>query len=536
MDLPPTSSSIVFLDLFGNRIDGPTEWTRARIEVGVSLQAWAMGTFRLVRQGSEELPLYSKHIGGQLRIVADWPLSGTGHYRLTLYNEEAKIDEKLVTITPGKINEAAFTQMMEDLEIRLPAAIALGLQRNAAFTGLKTLPPGESTVATEMARLQRAINGGPDLPGLAQVLNDLADDPHQVLQTTKLWVPRERARRPRPADLAQAISRPSNLDRYGIPTRLLDTRVEHSVDVYENRLVKAYLRQVDLRLRRLSSTVESASNNALAGEVQTLCASFDAARRKAAFLEDVTLPAYLPIQTSMVFLKRPAYHAALQGYLEFHQSPGVYLDEPALERPLENLPSLYQVWGTLEVLSVLLDLTGSLEYEVKSQQLAKRDGNGIFIRLLLGGKPVLVLEHPATGTVVKMIPERTYTNTNVNATDAFHSVSFAQRPDIALEIFPPQNTPSIYLFDPKYKLDSERQEEGPGSGTPKKEDIDKMHTYHDAIRDEEQNDVVRYAAILYPGSSQSYNNNRIEALQGLPDSKAMLEGRLKEIFTDALRV
>jgi len=63
-----------------------------------------------------------------------------------------------------------------------------------------------------------------------------------------------------------------------------------------------------------------------------------------------------------------------------------------------------------------------------------------------------------------------------------------------------------------------------------------MHTYHDAIRDEEQNDVVRYAAILYPGSSQSYNNNRIEALQGLPDSKAMLEGRLKEIFTDALRV
>jgi predicted component of viral defense system (DUF524 family) len=531
MDLPLTSS-IDFLDLSGNRIDGPGEWTRARIEIGISLAAWMRGTLRLVRQGSEELPLYSKHIGGQLRILADWPLSGTGQYRLTLYDSKAKIDERLVTVRPGKISEVAYAQMLEDLEMRLPAAIALGLQRNGAFTGLKILPPGESTLAMELARLQRAIIGGPDLLGMAQVMNDLAHDPYQVLQTSKLWMPRERARRPHPADLVQAMSRPSNLDKHGIPTRLLDTRVEHSVDVYENRLVKAYLRLIDLRLRRLSSLVEIVSNKALAEEVQTLRAILNASRRKAAFLEEVTLPVYLPTQTSMVFLKRPAYHAALQGYLEFHQSPGVFLAEPALERPLENLPHLYQVWGTLEVLAVLLDLTGSLGYKVKSQQLAKREGNNIFIRLLPDGKPVLVLEHPTSGTMVKVIPERTYAN--INAGDAFYSMSFAQRPDIAIEIFPAQSPSSIYVFDPKYKLDSDRQEEGPGNGTPKKEDIDKMHTYRDAILDAGNQRVVHFAAILYPGSSKSYGNN-IEAIQAVPDARRMFEERLKVILTEALR-
>ncbi len=128
-----------------------------------------------------------------------------------------------------------------------------------------------------------------------------------------------------------------------------------------------------------------------------------------------------------------------------------------------------------------------------------------------------------------MIPERTY-----SANGEFRSISFSQRPDIAIEIFPPHGTPSIYLFDPKYKLDSEWQEEGAGNGAPKKEDIDKMHTYRDAIRDAEQRRVVRNAAILYPGSSKRYSN-AIEAILTLPDSEAILGERLKEIFTDALR-
>jgi predicted component of viral defense system (DUF524 family) len=246
--------------------------------------------------------------------------------------------------------------------------------------------------------------------------------------------------------------------------------------------------------------------------------------------DDVTLPSYLLTQSTMVLLRRPAYHAALQGYLEFRKSPGVYLEEPMLETPLENLPYLYQIWGTLEVLHVLLEITAELGYKVKSQQIAKKDVNGIFIRLLPDGHPMLILEHPTTGTVVKAIPERTY-----SIQGQFHSISFPQRPDIAIEILPSQGSPFIYLFDPKYKLDSEWLEEGLGNGTPKREDIGKMHTYRDAIRDADQRHVVRYAAILYPGLSLRYNEG-VEAIQALPDSRAILEERLKEVLSFALQL
>lgn len=70
-------------------------------------------------------------------------------------------------------NEDAFIWMLSDLDTRLPASIAVGLQRAGALTGLRFLPPGQSTLAQEMTRLRRAIKGSQGRIGLAQVLRDL---------------------------------------------------------------------------------------------------------------------------------------------------------------------------------------------------------------------------------------------------------------------------------------------------------------------------------------------------------------------------
>lgn len=524
MDLPLTSK-ISFLDQMGNNIAGPGEWMEAQVEVHLdNLQDWVR--ISLIRQTTEELPLSLSHFKGQIRVLARWPRSDTGHYRLTLLFDETVLEERIITIQPGKISPAAYKQLLEDLEIHLPASIVLGLQRNAAFSGIKILSPGESTLATELARLSRAINGNTEQMGLVQVLNELAINPHKILATIELWVPQKQARRPHPSRLTQAMSRPYNLDKHGTPIGLLDTRVEHSVDVYENRLVKAYVRQVSLRLRRLKRLLENTSAKDLLEEIQRLLALLDSAERNATFLSRVTLPAALLTQSTMVLLKRPAYQAALQGYLEFQKSPGTYIAEPKLERPLENLPFLYQAWGTLKVFRVLLEVAGASGYEIKSQRLAERSMNGIFVRLLPDGKPALVLQQLTTGTVIKVIPERIYAKQG-----EIQSISFLQRPDIAIEIFPRQGSPSVYLFDPKYKLHGQDE----GDGKPKKEDIDKMHTYRDALRDSEQKQVVRYAAILYPGPSQHYGHG-IEALQAIPGSEISLEEQLKATFSQALQI
>jgi hypothetical protein len=111
-------------------------------------------------------------------------------------------------------------------------------------------------------------------------------------------------------------------------------------------------------------------------------------------------------------------------------------------------------------------------------------------------------------------------------------MSFNQIPDITVEVQHPTTPPRLYLFDPKYKLQSEDGGE-PGDGRPEKIDIDTMHTYRDAIRDLTGERVVEYAAILYPGPESRYGDG-IEALSARPVDTASLEERLQKVLTAAL--
>jgi predicted component of viral defense system (DUF524 family) len=248
------------------------------------------------------------------------------------------------------------------------------------------------------------------------------------------------------------------------------------------------------------------------------------ARSIASFLDEVRLPTHLPTQLTMVLLKRPPYRAALEGYLEFHRSLAVRLEEPALDAPLENLPYLYQLWGTLEVVNVLLEVAAEQGYSVAEQRLVRRDATGAFVQVLPDGVPALMLTHPLHGTEVRLIPERTYGSSGV-----LRSISYAQRPDVAVELRTPGEPPRLFLFDPKYKLDGELIEGESADGKPKKVDIDKMHAYRDAIRDADRRRVVASAVTLYPGPGVQYGPG-IAALPARPDEAAELEQHLREIL------
>lgn len=260
------------------------------------------------------------------------------------------------------------------------------------------------------------------------------------------------------------------------------------------------------------------------------------AKRQATFLSSVSLLADLPTCTTMVLLNRPAYRSAFQGYLEFRRSYAVRIDEPRIETPLENVPALYQLCGTMAVTQVLLDCATEAGYRVKKHSLMRRDGGGLCFRILPDGEPALVLMNSQSGVVVKLVPERTYKKAG-----ALQSISFQQRPDIALEIESPNAETRILLFDPKYKLRSEESHipsdesvECTSPGLPKKVDIGKMHAYRDAIRDSNLRRAVSYAAILYPGSEVRYADD-IEALRAYPSESEKLRSRLHEIIAQALQ-
>jgi predicted component of viral defense system (DUF524 family) len=235
----------------------------------------------------------------------------------------------------------------------------------------------------------------------------------------------------------------------------------------------------------------------------------------------------------MVLLKRPPYRAALQGYLELHRSPFVSLDDPALATPLINLPSLYQTWGTLQLVDAVLGVAADLGYELISQTLVHRAPGELYVRLIPNGSPVLCLRQRETGTRVDIIPERTYGHTG-----SLRSLTYEQRPDIAIEIRAPERSPQVLVLDPKYKLDSEWEGEIRGGARPVKTDLDKMHAYRDAIRDDSGRHVVRYAAILYPGDAVRYPPGedlpQVEALRAYPGDETALRERLQTVLNAAL--
>jgi predicted component of viral defense system (DUF524 family) len=392
--------------------------------------------------------------------------------------------------------------------------------------------PQETTVEEELNRLRRTILGTEERPGLQTLLPELELDPHQVLRSQEVWVPQAQARRLSISGLPQAM-RGHNLDKFGKPVRVLDCRVEHTLDVYENRLVKLYVHQVERRLRRLERRLNELKlltscndYNICIQELQMLVKSLSDAKRQAQFLSEVSLPESLTNQLTMVLLKRPAYRAVLEGFLEFCRQMEVRLEQSALDVPLQNLPYLYQIWGTLQVIQVLLNVAAEQGYQlIKPNQLTRAIENELVV-VLPHGKIAVELVHPQTEVSVTLTPERTFATDRSAAT---YSISFDQRPDIVVEVrHPSSQVPRIYLFDPKYKVEWRG-----GCKVPLKQDIDKMHSYRDAIRGVGGVRVVQYAAILYPGKYVQYDCG-LEALPTDPLSVGLLHSYLRQVFESAI--
>lgn len=528
MGSPPISEDagvLRLLDLSGVPAGSPREWTPMWVEAQIPLGDWESA--ELVR-GESALPLTLRRLAGEVRVLAEWPRSGPGNYELRLRSGRT-LSRQTLTVHPEKIDEGSFRRLLEDLETRLPASIAVALQRLGGLAGLELLEPQRSTLAEELLRLRRAVLGTERRPGLAEILPRISRDPHQVLRTEELWVRRHRARRPHPARLAQALVRSGNLSVDLRPERVVDTRVEHSVDVYENRLVRAYVDQVARRLRRIARVLTATGDESMLAQAAALAHRLDLGRRSASFLAGVSELTRPPTEVTMVLQARPDYRAALEGFLEFQRSVAVRLEEGAVDAPLENLPHLYQLWGTLQVLDVLLDVGIELGYRLERERLVAAGRGGTFLRVLPDGQSAVVLAHPERGMRARLIPERSYRGQGTG----LHSITYTQRPDLALEVQDAAAGARVYLLDPKYKLDGEALEGEEPAGKPKKVDLDKMHAYRDAIRDAGGRRVVRYAAILYPGPEHRYSDG-IEALSAYPGAEESLRWRVREMLREAL--
>ena len=522
MGQPVTSPKLQFVDSFGEPIDVPREWEPATLEVGIPPAEWPGTQVRL--QG--ELFSAAKATPSWRDTVSiEWPRSGPGNYLIEI---EAPSNSASIsfTIRSEKLSREALARTVDALESGLPTSIAVGLQRLGGLQGIRLLPRRESTLAQEILRLRRAVRGTSRRLGLAQTLRSISRDPHRIFRSDDVWMRSDRVRRPQPARLALAVAAAGNISEDGALRRLIDQRVEHTADVYENRLLKTFVGEIASRLRRLLAEV--ADRETERTQLEGLNTELRDAERAATFLTEVSTPRDLPIVLTMVLLNRPEYRAVLDGLVEFRRSVAVHLEDAALDAPLQNLPYLYQRWCLLEVIDAVTRVAGERGYRVVEERLSRRRQGALFIDVLPMGEPLVRYRHDESGTEAALTHERTF-----DRAGSPRSVSFLQRPDIVLEVRARDSVPRLFVFDPKYKLDSEGQDEEGLAGRPKKSDIDKMHAYRDAIRGDEGRQVINYAAILYPGPSQHFGGN-VAALQAVGGLESRLRMELDAVLASAL--
>ena len=488
-----------FLGPDGLEISVPREWEPAIIDLDVHPEGWE--SVRLSVNGND-MPVRVERIAGQASVLADWTRSGPGSYRVVV-NKAGERQEVTVTISSAKLGDAGLSALTEELTFRLPTSVAVGLQRGGGLVGINLQPPGKTTLAQELLRLRRAVDGPSGGPGLAHILPAIAIDPHRNLVTVTRWVPRERARRVPVAGITRTLTRPGNLDDQGGPQRAIDERTEHTFDVLENRLLKLFVTEVLIRIRRLQTVASEGG----AQDLERLETALVAAVARAPFLGEVELARQPPNRETMMMTREPRYRAMLDRYLEYHRSVWATVAEPALDAPLEQVPLLYELWGTLLVVDAVVAEAVEAGHRVVHQRVVRRAPGALFVEVVPSGRSLVELQHRETGERIVVTAQRSF-----GASGEYRSVSLSQRPDVTVEIRRQSGASEFVVFDPKYKLVADDE----GSGTPVKADVDKMHAYRDAIRGPGDSHVVRFAATLYPGQSIWYGQD-LAALGAQPD-------------------
>jgi hypothetical protein len=503
-------------------ISEPTEWSPALLEVLFdSTDDWA--DLILTRDG-ERMPLRQQRIGKEVRTVARWPRSGPGNYRMKLRSESGIEAETTISVRPEEIEESGFQALLDDLEAQLPAQVAFAIKQMDGLAGVEDMHHEGDTIEQELIRLRRAVRGTAQRIGLVEAIGGLADRPHQVLTDDEKWVRRGRARRPPPDKLGQAVARPGNVRDEKL-RQVPDREVRHTPDVYENRIVRQFLRQVEIRLRRVKRPLQERDEKS-GEEVRDLLGEVQQAWKRASFLQKVSELTKPPTKASMTLQNRPLYKAIWKGYLEFQRELRPVLGSKALDAPLKNLPSLYQLWSALNIIVNTLDIArenGSMFRKTKKGFL-ELDPKGIDVSL----------KHPGREKRIKIQREKKYSH---GKNSDLKSVSYGKIPDLSILFYEGSEIKSVYIFDPKYK-NRKGISEGKGkdykSEAPVRSDVDKMHTYRDSIRSPDGDRIVRYAATLFPGETRKFSNG-LHAI-GLKPSSDKIKENLTSILKSTLEL
>ena len=429
--------------------------------------------------------------------VVFWERAGPGRYRIEARCGETSWDET-VEVEPETIDRAAFASLLTDLARDLPASIALSLW-SAGVLPTALRPADPPTLPEELLRLRHTVQGLPDgPPGLRAILRSVAQGPVMRLDREPEMRPVERALRPDLSRLGPLLAT-LPLDQCGRPKRIVDMRPFESFDTPENRFIAYFTRILQRRLRRLEGLAQSVPDLD-PGEVADLKQVLGRSIRS--FPEIADLRSLPTPPASQAMLRLAPYRQALRLWFRFKQSLAAVLEGLPLDSPIDDLPYLYEIWGTLCVVQGTLKALQNANWTVDHQEVIGKTSNGFVVQVFESSRPSITAHSGDGAFRLELIPQA-YASVQGHG---LRALSHLMIPDTAILLWRASRLETVLVFDPKYK----RDEYGPVM-----RDIDAMHTYRDGIRAADGRQVVAYAAIIYPGADRDYAG-QVGAISGIP--------------------
>ena len=364
-------------------------------------------------------------------------------------------------------------------------------------------------------------------------------NPHHELRTEHEVLPWHKIKRTDNQTLRWLEKHPEHVrkDENGIRAeKALAVKKYVTYDTNENRITKYMLKRTAQRLelfKQQYTRLGRDMDTEVLKQIESMTAGITR-RADTGFMKEVE-PIAAESGMSLVFNMAPGYRELYRCYLLLQR--GLSVSGSVFNISLKDLAVLYEYWCFIKLNSLMKE-----KYELKSQDIIRVEGNGLFVSLTKGQSSKVVYRNPKNDELITL----SYNPKEVNVP------TVTQRPDNVLRLEKKGAvTDYEYVFDAKYRINPALPNtyynnvfHTPG---PEIDDINTMHRYRDAIV--YQNEASPYermmfgAYVLFPYQNEAeYKNHQfyksidkvnIGGLPFLPSATSLVKEMLDELISDS---
>ena len=433
-----------------------------------------------------------------------------GHIRFCIRSDNADLLYAELDVRPSRLNyETHYQVMRADLE-RVSRELVYLLPDQTRITTRLIDDRGSNLDFHQV--LDRLLNQ------LVRTLHAVLKRPHRRLKTVQHTRAVERAQGRDPNAVAHMIRSPQfwtrNLPHLPLAdgigcTHVRETHRYPNIDTPLNRHLVAHLKRLSRRAQAIAHTDLGHRLKIHVNHYLRLL-PLPPARR------DEPMPVHLDVRYQTAFALIRDLNRALA---------------PCTGGPFDlsyrDTHVLYEYWVYFTLVHILCDI-GFVP--TRDNNLFHLTNRGLSVSPAQGESSAIHLQRGACH--IRCLYNMTYTTTSGRA------LTHDLRPDIIIEIHDSNRERAIYAFDAKY-----RREDYNGTWIPRREDIDKMHAYRDAIGQVTDTDfqrILKSAIVLFPAqvdpayqthafyTSLSYGIGGLSLLPGDANTLSALKEYIKE--------